>query len=300
MTGMPHLGDMVNFAAIVRGGSLAAASRQLGMPVSTLSRRLSALEQRLGVRLLDRTTRSLRLTEAGEAYYERCARIAAEAAEADSLVRSHGQAPRGLLRITAPPALGTLFLGRPLTEYLERCPEVRVEVVLHERTLDLREDGFDVALRIGELPSDGSYIIRRLGHCGSVLCASPAYLKAHGTPRTLADLEGHELIGLGMDEASSRWRFVDASGHARQCLVEPRLRVNNALLAQELCLEGAGIALLTRFLAEAHLQSGALVALELEELPAPVGVLLVLQPASASTPKVRALVEVLQRWSTLR
>ena len=125
-----HLDDMVHFAAIVRAGSLAAASRTLGVPAPTLSRRLSALERRLGVKLLERTTRALHLTEAGAAYHERCERIAAEAAEADALIRSHGRTPRGLLRITAPPALGSLFLGPPLAEYLARYPAVRVEVVL--------------------------------------------------------------------------------------------------------------------------------------------------------------------------
>jgi DNA-binding transcriptional LysR family regulator len=290
-----NLDDMVHFAAIVREGSLAAASRKLGVPVSTLSRRLSALERRLGVRLLERTTRALRLTEAGEAYYERCARIAVEAAEADALVRSHGKTPRGLLRVAAPPALGTLLLGQLLTEYVHRYPAVRVEVVLGDRPVDLREDAFDVALRIGGPPSDGSYIIRRLGLSKAVLCASPAYLAEHGTPRSLEALDGHVLVGLGPGRPGAGWRFLDSSGNTLLRPVEARVRVNSALLARELSRAGAGIALLPRFLIEEELRSGALVALELGEPPAPSEVLLVMQPASVATPKVRALVELLRR-----
>lgn len=290
-----HLDDMVNFAAIVREGSLAAASRKLGVPSSTLSRRLSALEKRVGVRLLERTTRALRLTEAGEAYYERCARIATEAAEADALVRSHGRTPRGLLRISAPPALGTLFLGPPVTEYLQRYPAVRVEVVLGDRMVDLRKEAFDVALRVGDLPSDGSYVIRRLGRVTTVLCASPAYLAAQGTPRTVAELDKHSLIGLNPGRPGVGWRFLDAGGHPMIRPVEPRVRVNSTLLAHALCRAGSGLALLPRLVAAEALEAGSLVAIELGAPPAPSDVLLVLQPASVATPKVRAFVELLRQ-----
>lgn len=290
-----HLDDMVNFAAIVREGSLAAASRKLGVPASTLSRRLSALEKRVGVRLLERTTRALRLSEAGEAYYERCARIATEAAEADALVRSHGRTPRGLLRIAAPPALGTLFLGPPVTEYLQRYPAVRVEVVLGDRMVDLRKESFDMALRVGDPPSDGSYIIRRLGRATTVLCASPAYLAAQGAPRSVAELDKHSLIGLNPGRPGVGWRFLDESGHPTIRPVEPRVRVNSTLLAHALCREGSGLALLPRLVAAEALEAGSLVALELGGPPAPSDVLLVLQPASVATPKVRAFVELLRQ-----
>jgi DNA-binding transcriptional LysR family regulator len=286
--------EEVNFAAIVREGSLAAASRKLAVPSSTLSRRLSALEQRLGVRLLERTTRALRLTEAGEAYYERCARIATEAAEADALVRSHGKTPRGLLRISAPPALGTLFLGPPLKEYVHRYPAVRVEVVLSDKAVDLREENFDAALRIGEPPTDSSYILRRLGRSSPVLCASPAYLAAQGTPRSLAALDKHMLIGLNPGRPGAGWRFLDASGYPSVRPVEPRVRVNSTLLAQALCSAGAGIALLPRWVIAEELRAGRLIALDLGEPPAPSDVLLVMQPASVATPKVRAFVELLR------
>ena len=295
-----HLDDMVHFAAIVRAGSLAAASRELGVPAPTLSRRLSALERRLGVKLLERTTRALHLTEAGEAYRERCERIAAEAAEADALIRSHGRTPQGLLRIAAPPALGSLFLGPPLAEYLRRYPAVRMEVVLGDKRVDLREESFDAALRIGEAPSDGSYIVRRLGRSSFVLCAAPSYLAEKGTPRSLAELDTHVLIGLGAATQKASWRFLDASGQPLLRPVEPRARVSSTLLARELCRAGAGLALLPGFVAAEDLRAGHLVALELGEPPAPSDVLLVLNPASVATPKVRALVELMRRagpWS---
>lgn len=295
-----HLDDMVHFAAIVRAGSLAAAAKELGVPSPTLSRRLSALEKRLGVKLLERTTRAQHLTEAGEVYYERCDRIATEAAEADALIRSHGRTPRGVLRIAAPQALGSRFLGPPLAEYVRRYPAVRVEVVLGDKRVDLREESFDVALRIGGTPSDGSYVLRRLGQSTAVLCASPAYLAEKGTPRSPPELDMHRLVGLGTALQKSGWRFLDANGQPQLRPVEPRVSANSILLTRELCLAGVGIALLPRFIAAEDLRAGQLVAIDLGEPPAPSDVLLVLNPASVATPKVRALVEVLRRegpWS---
>lgn len=296
-----HVDDMLSFAGIVRAGSIAAASRERRLPASTLSRRLSALERRLGVRLLDRTTRSIALTEAGEAYYARCARIAEEVAEADALVQSHGRAPRGLLRLAAPPLLGALFLAEPLAEYVAKYPSVRVQTVLGERLVDLRKESFDVALRTGGPPSDGSYIVRKLGQTTRLLCASPAYLERHGTPRSMSGLRDHALIALGAGPSPDlTWRFLDGERGETPLSVEPRIRTNSVPLIHGLCRQGAGIALLPRFLVADDLRSGALVELRLGGATSASDVFVLMPAASAATPKVRAFVELFGRYVNQR
>ncbi|HEU4406413.1 MAG TPA: LysR substrate-binding domain-containing protein [Polyangiaceae bacterium] len=296
MPARPRLDDLVHFAAVAGAGSIAAAARGLGLPASTLSRRLSALERRLGVRLVERTTRSLHLTEAGALFYERCARLSADAVEAEALVRSHGAAPRGTLRLAAPPALGGWCLGPPLAAYLRRHPAVRLEVVLNERAVDLRGEVFDVAVRIGAPPSDGSYVVRRLGRSSRVLCASPAYLAARGAPASVAALRDHELVAYGGATGRAGFRFTGPSASAGEPPLVARVRTNNSVLARELARQGAGLALMPRFLVEADLRSGELVEISVGEEPAPLEVLLLTSPASAATPKVRAFVDELRAY----
>ncbi|HEU4537597.1 MAG TPA: LysR substrate-binding domain-containing protein [Polyangiaceae bacterium] len=292
----PRLDDLVQFAAVAGAGSIAGAARELGLPASTLSRRLGALERRLGVRLVERTTRSLHLTEAGALFYERCARLASDAVEAEALVSSHGRTPRGTLRLSAPPALGAWCLGPVLAAYARRHPAVRLEMALSERAVDLRGEAFDVAVRVGVPPSDGSYIVRRLGHSSRVLCASPEYLRARGEPSTAAALREHELVAYGGAAGGAGWHSAGPAANAGAPPLAPRLRTNNSLLARELCRAGAGLALLPRFLVEADLRSGALVAVSAGEPPTPLAVLLLTSPASAATPKVRAFVSELREY----
>jgi DNA-binding transcriptional LysR family regulator len=282
--------DMLAFAAIVKAGSIAAAARNLALPPSTLSRRLMRLERRLGVRLLERSTRSLALTEAGEAYYHRCARIAEEVAEADALVQSHGRTPKGVLRLSAPPLLGALVLCEPLARYATKYPAVRLDVRLSERLVDLRKEPIDVAVRSGPLPRDGAYIVRKLGESSRVLCASPAYLKRHGVPRSVAALREHALIALDTSGAGAAHAFWP------QLELEPRTRVNNLPLAHELCRRGLGLALLPRFLVAADVRNGALAEVRVGEAPAAAQIFAAMPEASAATPKVRAFLDILTHF----
>jgi DNA-binding transcriptional LysR family regulator len=294
--GRLRLDDFAHFAAIAGAGSIAGASRELGLPASTLSRRLGALEKRLGVRLVERTTRSLHLTEAGALFYERCSRLSADAVEAEALVRSHGEAPRGTLRLAAPPALGVWRLGPPIAAYVRRHPAVRVEAVLSERSVNLRGEMFDVAVRVGAPPSDGTYVVRRLGHSTRALCASPAYLRARGAPASIAALAEHELVTYGGATGRAGWHFTGPSATAGEPTLVPRLRTNSSLLARELGLQGAGLVLMPRFLVESDLRAGALVEVSVGEEPTPLEVLLLTSPASAATPKVRAFVDELRGY----
>lgn len=286
--------DVLCFVAIVRTGSMAAAARKLGLGPSTLSRRLSELEARLGVRLLERTTRTLKLTEIGEAFFTRCAPLADGFAEAELLAESLGKTPRGLLRIAAPPMWGALCLGGPLAEYSARYPAVRVQVDLSDRPVELRREGYDIAIRLGLPAGDTSYRVRRLGGSPRLLCASPGFLRKNGAPRSLAELREYPLIGLGGATANVPWTFVDDRQRPLQVTVTPRLYVNNALLAQDLVRRDAGIALLPRFLVRDDLQAARLTELSLDGAPAPSEVLLLTLASSSRVPKVRAFVDILQ------
>lgn len=287
---------MLFFARIVACGSLSAAARDLRLPPSTVSRKLAALEQRLGVRLLERTTRRLRLTEAGAAYYERCAAIASQAEEADQAVRAHARAPRGTLRMSAPPVLGALLLGEPLARYLDQYPGMRVEVVLGARHVDLAAESFDLAIRVAAAIDAASYVVRKLGTSTPVLCASPRYVEKHGAPSSLADIRRHAMISLAPNRPEVTWRFVDRAAGVIPLPIEPRVRVNNSWLMRQLCLQGTGIAMLPGFLVARDLQEGALVRLLPEVVPQPHEVYAVMPRGSPTTPKVRAFLDVLYRY----
>jgi DNA-binding transcriptional LysR family regulator len=290
------LNQMLFFARIVARGSLSAAARDLRLPPSTVSRKLAALEQRLGVRLLERTTRRLRLTEAGAAYYERCALIASQAEDADEAVRAHARAPRGTLRMSAPPMLGALFLGVPLSRYLDRYPGMRVEVVLGERPVDLAAESFDLAIRLAAAIDTASYVVRKLGTSTPVLCASPLYVKKHGTPASLADIPRHTLISIAPRQPEITWSFADEAANIVSLPVTPRVHVNNTWLMREMCLQGAGIAMLPWFLVARDLQENTLIRLLPDMAPRPLDVCVIMPRGSPATPKVRAFLDILYRY----
>ncbi len=181
MTG--PLDGMAAFTAVVEADSFSGAARRLGLSKSAVSRQIARLEDRLGARLLNRTTRRLSVTEVGLAYYERAARVVAEAREAELAVGRLHEAPRGTLRVNAPMSFGQLHLAPAIPELLARYPELALDLSFSDRMVDLIEEGFDVAIRIAEL-ADSSLIAKKLAPARLVLCASPAYLAAHGRPET--------------------------------------------------------------------------------------------------------------------
>ena len=232
------------FVRVVQAGSFSAAARQLSMPKSTVSRKVSELEQRLGARLLQRTTRKLGLTDAGRTYYERTARIVGEIGEAEDAVGRMQAAPRGLLRVTAP--LGFRALGPIVADYLEKYGDVQVDLVCTDRRVDLVEERFDVAMRAGSL-QDSTLVGRKLGTLKSVLVAAPSYCKAHGTPRTPADLQKHVCITFGVGATPNVWNLA-ADGKQAVVRVSPRLSVNDMDIMRDSALAGIGIAWLGEFI----------------------------------------------------
>ncbi|MBS7663013.1 LysR family transcriptional regulator [Pseudomonas lalucatii] len=246
------LDDALIFTRVVECHSFTLAAQGLGMQKSTVSRRIALLEERLGVRLLNRTTRKLRLTEVGQAYYERCRQIMLDFAEAEQAVMQLQQAPSGQLRITAPIEFGQLLLGRVLGEFMREYPQITAEVELTSRHVDPVEEGVDIAILVGQ-PQDSTLIARKLFEAERLLCASPAYLKAHGAPQAVAELEGHRAILLPHD-SPRHWPLL---GENLPC--QRVLACNNITFAREAALAGAGIAGLPRMICAEALHSGRLV-----------------------------------------
>jgi len=251
------LNAMWVFHEVVSQGSFTAAAKRLGMRKSTVSRKITALEDRLGARLLHRTTRRLSLTETGRAYFDRCARVMAEVEAADREVADLHDAPRGKLRITAPVDIGLAFVGPLAADFLERYPEVHLEVVLTGRVVDLVAEGFDVAIRAGSL-ADSSLIARRLGTTGGRLYASSSYAQSHVLPKQPEQLVEHACITSTATGFGDTWQLNSGERTVRVA-VAGRLRVNDFGLARKAVLAGHGIAFIPEVLCVDDVASGRLV-----------------------------------------
>ena len=234
---------MFLFVRVVQAGGFSAAARQLAVPKSTLSRKVAELEERLGVRLLQRTTRKLGLTDAGRTYYDQAARIVADAQVAEQAVGHMQAAPRGLLRVTAP--LSFTMLGPIVSEYLRKYRDVQIDLVCSDRTFNLVEDGFDVAIRAGQL-ADSSLVARSLGAIKRVVVAAPGYCKEHGTPQTPADLEKHACLVFAAGAAPNVWA-LESDGKRIEVRVTARLTVNELEIIRAAALDGIGIAWMPEF-----------------------------------------------------
>ena len=270
---MNRLESMSILVAAVKAGSLSAAGRTLGLPLATVSRKVSALEAHLGTRLLTRSSRRLGLTEAGRAYVAACTRILEEVDEAERAATGEFSLPKGELVVTAPIVFGRLHVLPVALEFLAAYPEIDMRITFADRTINLVEEQVDVALRIGELP-DSSLVASRLGAIRRVVVASPAYFAAREMPKNPADLEGHDCIAFeGMNSATS-WAF--RSGRTPiSVAVHSRLVVNTAEAAIDAAIAGLGITRVLAYQAVTSLRTGTL-ALALEKFePAPSPVHLV-------------------------
>jgi DNA-binding transcriptional LysR family regulator len=256
---MENLSAMIVFARVVEAKSFSTAARQLGMSKSTVSKHVSRLEDRLGARLLNRTTRRLSPTEVGLAFYERCARIATEVEEAEAAAMELQSAPRGTLKLNAPMSFAVLHIAPAIAELAGRYPELKVDMTLNDRVVDLIEEGFDVAVRIGTL-TDSSLIARRLAPNRQVLCAAPAYLARHGEPRTPAELGAHNCLGYTYGASPNEWR-LQGPGGVHTVPVSGNFQANNGDALRVVAREGLGVVALPTFIAGGDLRSGALRAL---------------------------------------
>lgn len=254
---MDRFSSMEIFARVAELKGFSAAARRLGQSKSSVSKRVSALENHLGVRLLNRTTRRLSLTEAGIAYYDWCLKIAGDMEAAEESVTNLHAKPRGNLKFNAPMSFGRLHLAPAIPGFLERYPHVTVEMTMDDRIIDLVEDGYDLALRIGRL-ADSSLVARRIAVSQMVICASPDYLDKHGTPTTPADLAHHNCLIYSYSRVGSRWRFKGPDGNYT-VRVSGNFRANSSDALHIAALAGLGIHFGPMFIAGDDLRSGRLV-----------------------------------------
>jgi DNA-binding transcriptional LysR family regulator len=284
------LNDVLVFTRVVDQGSFTGGAKLLGMPKSSVSRSIARLEERLNARLLQRSTRQVNLTEVGRRYYEQCRRIIQELEAANAMVEGFQSAPAGTLRISAPIILGQAFLGPIVSNYLHRYPGTRCFVELSNRSVDLIEEGFDLAIRVGTLP-DSSLRQQWLGQTNTGLYASSAYLKQNGVPRLPNDLLKHSLLDYGASDRESKWR-LQKGDRVIEIEVTAKLFSNDIVVLREAALRGHGITRLPIFSAHQEVIAGNL-KLILPDWQAPQVDITVVYPSHKSlSPSVRAFIDL--------
>lgn len=294
---MQDLNDMILFAEVVEHGGFAAAGRALGLPKSRLSRRIAGLEAQLGVRLLQRTTRKLSLTDVGETYLRHCQALRESAQAAADAVANAQTEPRGTIRVVCPVTLAQTVLGGVMPIYLARHPQVRVEMEINNRVVDLVKDGVDVALRVRlTLEESGSLIVKRLDDARSVLVASPALLARQGTPTTLEEASQLDSVAMSATDGKTSIRLTSPEGREAVLQFTPRYIADDLLTLKLAVLGGSGMCWLPDYMCEDELRSGQLVRL-LPDWSTPVGVVHAVFPSRRGlSPAVRSFLDFLGEY----
>lgn len=289
---MDQLGAMRVFLRVIQTGSFSAAAREQNSSQATISKKVAALEDKLGVKLLTRTSRELSLTQAGQEYYEHCLNIVQEIDEVEASVRSQVSSPKGTLRIAAAAPLARILLAPLIAEFLEEYPDIEVDMVIDERHIDLVAEGIDIAIRARKL-EDSSLIARPLFNNPLLLVAAPDYLEKHGVPTQPKDLKSHQCIVYTFNRSLNNWHFVD-NGQDVSIPVRGTFRSNSGETNLEMALAGLGITQLPIWMMDEHLQSGKLVRV-LEEYPSDTVPINAIYPQSRHVPlKVRCFVNFIQ------
>jgi DNA-binding transcriptional LysR family regulator len=288
---MDKFQEMRVFAGVVEAGSFVGASDALDMSKPAVSRYVADLETRLGVRLLHRTTRKLSLTEEGEVFYARCKELLANIEEAESEITSRSGHATGQLKVSAPVSFGLLHLAPLWAKFMAQHPKVVLDITLSDRMVDLVEEGFDVAVRIARLPSS-SLISRKLSSTRAIVCASPAYLKAHGTPKQPSDLADHTIVAYSLLSIGEAWEFDGPDGHVT-VKVEPRMRTNSGDTCRAVALHHEALIMQPSFLVGADLESGALVEVMRGYHAMEFGIYAMYPTRKHVLPKVRLLIDYL-------
>ncbi len=289
---MDRLSNMEAFVRVAETKSFSEAARRLRSSKSLVSRQVAALEAELGVRLFHRTTRSLSLTEEGRGYHAQITRILKEIEEANLLVTRSQAAPRGRLRVSTPMSFGILHLAPAIRDFLTRFPEVELDLSLNDRYIDLVDEGFDMAIRIGRL-ADSSLVARRLAQHRMVLCASPEYLKDHEAPRDPDDLKHHQCLCYSTNSLTPEWQFDTQEGKPWPVAINGRLHANNGDVLRWAALHGVGLVYLPSFIVGPDIQAATLVSLLPDYVPTDTGIYAVYPPSRHLSPKVRAFIDFL-------
>ena len=255
---MDRLTAMQVFAKVVELGSFAKSAERLGMSTSAVSRQVADLETHLDTRLLNRTTRRISLTEPGRAFHTRCVQLLFDVEEAELSARAGRERPRGTLRVTCPVNFGLHHIAPLLAPFLKKHPDVRIDVSLSDRMVDIVDEGFDLAIRIGESRST-SVIARKLGESRLMVCAAPAYLKKHGTPKTPAQLSEHNCLVYEYLNPRNEWRFSGKDGAEHKVRIAGNMQTNNGDMLARAAAQGVGICCEPDFIVAPWLADGSLV-----------------------------------------
>ena len=291
---MQDLNDLLYFAEVVDRGGFAAAGRSLGVPKSRLSRRVADLEARLGVRLLQRTTRKLSLTQAGETYHRHCVAMREQAEAADEAVALVQTEPRGTLRVTCPVTLAHSTIGPVLPRFLAAHPQVRIEMQVTNRVIDLVQEGVDVALRVrANLDDSGSLVIKNLGPTHGVLVASPQLLQRFGQPAGADELRNLPTVAMSAADGRSSWRLVGPRGEEHELLHHPVLAADDLETLKHAVVQGIGMCVLPDYLCADELRHGALVPVLPGWAPPAARVLAVFASRRGMVPAVRRFLDFL-------
>ena len=294
---MDKFEDIQAFIAVVDAGSFTAAADRVGSAKSAMSRRVSALEERLGVQLLHRTTRALNLTETGRSFYEHGTRILSDLEEAEAAVQQEHGELSGTLRLALPLSFGVRHMCGPIAAFSKQHPKIRFDLDLNDRRVDLIEDNFDLALRIGHL-SDSSLIARRLFDARTVVCASPHYLNVHGAPETPEALNDHQCLVYSNREDPGRWNYEDADGNKNSVAVTQMMTASSGDFLCNAAAHGMGIVIQPSFIASQAIRSGNLVPILTDYNFALIPAYAVYPPTRHLSFRVRAFIDFLvERFS---
>ena len=287
---MDRIDAMQAFVVVADLKGFAAAARKLDLSPPAVTRLIAALEQHLGVRLLQRTTRSVTLTDAGRRYLEQIRRILADLEEAERVAEGERSRPSGRLVVSAPVGFGRLHVSPLMSAYLKRHPGVSAELRLEDRVISLVEDGIDLSVRIGHL-ADSSLVARQVGAMRRIVVASPAYLKRHGEPTTPQAIAAHQTILFGASAVTGEWRFVDGSSEFR-VNIAPRLATNSADAALQYAEQGGGLTRVLAYQAADAIKRGRLkiVLAQFEQPPLPIHI--VYPTSRLLSAKVRAFIDL--------
>ena len=285
------LDGIAAFVEVVSSGSFTNAANNSGHSTSYISKEITKLEKRLGVRLLNRTTRSIGLTAEGEAYYQQCCQIIEDAKSAELLMGGQQAEPQGVLRISCPTSIGLSRLSEVLPKFHELYPKIELEVDLSDHKVDLISEGFDLVIRASEKLDDSSLISRRFASFSAVTIASPAYLKKYGTPSHPREMVDHKAISYSNVKPTDVWHYIDEDGEQKSVPVKNSLVTNNSSLELAYCLAGKGITRLPLFCLSNEIQEGRLVTL-FTDLPSKnIDVFLVYPTRKHLSSKVRAFID---------
>jgi DNA-binding transcriptional LysR family regulator len=291
---MDRLNSMKIFVEVARSAGFSAAASKIGLSRARVSKSVMQLEQHLGTRLFNRTTRRISLTEVGKIYLERCIAILQDIDETEAIAAEQTQEPRGRLTLSAPTSFGVLHLQRSIPAYLRQFPEVQISLNLADRFIDVVDEGFDLVIRIAEL-QDSSLIARRLAPCRRLLCASPAYLQQHGTPQVPQDLAIHQCLVYSNELKPDTWQLQGPKG-IEAVKVNGPICADNGDILRAAAVEGLGVTLLPTFIIGPDLEAGRLRQVLAEYCPPPISIHAVFPSRRYLSAKVRSFVDFMAAY----